>query len=240
MQAFNKKLIFGYGYPLLNNLLLVLMDLSNRTGLSLFIRSILPSTSSIVGSIVVILILTGFHVLLLTNRPEVLLPKVAGESNDQMIQIYDKTVLAFINNFFGSSILGVLSTALVWGFAGWVVYSIIDLITNTYNEWRSSEVEINFESNKETIRKNLLDQLIIKILWRFLIGLLTIITFISMRGFVAELFNMNVVIIASNSLYYTILGIIVLFSGWMLLLHIYVIYFRLFLLRTRVFGEIIR
>src|SRR5687768_12811735 len=96
----------------------------------------------------VILGVVGFHLLLLSQEADLLLPHLAGSTNDQLAQIYQTSVLGPLNRAFGSDWLGIVSTALVWGLVGFVVYSIMEYLVSLITEWRSNDTDITMQSQK--------------------------------------------------------------------------------------------
>jgi hypothetical protein len=215
------------------------MQYKNRSTLWLFGRTLLPSMGSIAGSMVVILLIVGFHLLLLSNNADLFLPYVAGRSDDQLAEIYESNILGPLNNIFGSGLLGAVSTAFVWGLIGLIIYTLFDFLIASLQEWRRSDSDIAMSEQGKIIRHPLHNQAVIRILWRFLLGVIAIAGIIALRPMILNLFAHDVAFLKAASAVEMLKHLGVVIAGWLLILHLYVVLFRLFMFRTRVFGEII-
>ncbi|MCA9331400.1 hypothetical protein KC968_00495 [Candidatus Saccharibacteria bacterium] len=217
------------------------MELEKRSNLSLFLRTLTPSPSSLVVSFVIMLLIVGFHFLLLSNQPELFLPHVAGESSDsQLTTVYQSSVLGPLDNLFGSDFLGVASTALIWGFAGWIVYSLIDFGIASFKEWRTSDEDIAYVGKDRIIQRPMHQQTLVRLGLRAVIGVVAICGLFVFRPMFSFLFFHDVEFLRASSAVSMVYHATTVIIGWLLLMHFYVVMFRLFAFRTRVFGEIIR
>jgi len=184
--------------------------------------------------------IVGFHFLLLSNQPELFLPHVAGSNNDQLTKIYENSILGPLDNLFGNDFLGLASTALVWGFAGWIVYSLIDFGITTFQEWRTSDEDIAYTGKDRIVRRPMYNQTLTRILWRFVIGVVAIGGLFVLRPVISTLFYHDIEFLRTDSPTNMAQHALTVILGWMLIMHFYVVLFRLFSFRTRVFGEIIK
>lgn len=183
--------------------------------------------------------IVGFHLLLLSSQSELFLPHVAGESNDQLALVYEVNILMPLNNLFGSNFLGVASTALIWGLTGWVVYSLLDFAISSYQEWRRSDTDIMHPGKDRIVHRPAHEQVVIRILWRFLIGVVAVSGLIALQPIVSNLFRQDVLFLKATSGMAMFQHVVFVTVGWLAIFHLYVVLFRLFVFRTRVFGEII-
>jgi hypothetical protein len=215
------------------------MDYNKHHERQLVLRSLLPSISSLVGSFVFALVLIGFHLLLLSQESELVLPHFTGVVNDQVADVYATAVLAPLDRTFGSSTFGILSTALVWGLVGWVIYALLDYIITSIKEWRTSESDVAIQAKNKMVKHPMQRQIIIRNLWRFMLSVVLVAYTISIQPVVSELFEQDIAFLRSSSLSEMLTHLGIAIGGWLLVFHIYIILFRLFVFRTRVFGEII-
>lgn len=215
------------------------MENQKHSNLRLFLRTLTPSLSSLAGSLALMVFVVGFHLLLLSNQSELFLPHVAGENNDQLALVYETNFLGPLNNLFGSSFLGVASTALIWGLTGWLVYALIDFIINSWQDWRRSDTDIAHPGKDQIVRHPMQEQTIIRILWRFLIGIVAVSMLLVLHQVVSNLFQHDVLLLRADNGIEMLKHLIILIVGWLSVFHVYVVLFRLFVFRTRVFGEII-
>lgn len=215
------------------------MENQKRSGVRLLLRALTPSASSIVGSFVVMVFIIGFHLLLLSNQPELFLPHVAGSSNDQLTEIYENSILGPLDNLFGNDFMSVASTALVWGITGWVVYSLIDLGITSYQEWRRSDEDIAYPGKNRIIRHPMHNQIVTRFLVRFAVSVLAVAGLFILRPVISTLLYHDIQFLRASSPIEMLRHAAVVIAGWLMVLHVYVVLFRLFAFRTRVFGEII-
>lgn len=134
--------------------------------------------------------------------------------------------------------MGVVSTAFVWGLAGWVVYALLDFMVSSLQEWRRSDTDISV-SEGSVVRHPLHNQVVIRVLWRFLLGVIAIGGLIALQPLISELFRQDVEFLKASTATDMLKHLGIVFAGWFIVLHFYVVIFRLFVFRTRVFGEII-
>lgn len=206
----------------------------------LWLRSLTPSAASLAGVFVIVVIIVGFHLLVLSGDPTLFVPHLAGrESNDQLAQAYTSVVQRPLDRTFGNDTFGVISTAAVWGLVGWVIYAIIDFILMTVKDFRSDAKQVTVPDKDKIIAHPLHHQLIVRILWRFTVGLALIMLTIGLHPVIARLFEYDVELIMTDSIPEMIKLTCLILIGWTVILHAYVVLFRLFVLRTRLFGEII-
>ena len=199
----------------------------------------MPSLGSLAGSLVLVLAIVGFHLLLLSNQADLFLPHVAGGTSDQLAEIYTSNILGPLNNLFGNSTFGVVSTALVWGLAGWIVYALLDFAVNSWQDWRRSDSDINVPRSGKVVRHPMHSQVVIRVLWRFLLGVIAIAVLIALQPIISNLFSHDIEFLKadSGSEMFKHIGIVI--ASWLAILHGYVVLFRFFVFRTRVFGEIL-
>lgn len=215
------------------------MENQKYSNARLILRTLTPSSSSIVGSLAVMVVIISFHMLLLSNQPELFLPHVAGDYSDQLTNIYETNVIGPLNALFGNSLLGVLSTVLLWGFVGWIVYSLLDLAIMSFQEWRKSDEDIAYTAKDTYIRHPMHSQILIRFAIRFFVGVMIMGSLVAFRPIVSTLLYHDIEFLRAEAILDMALHMLVVIIGWLFVLHFYVVMFRLFAFRTRVFGEII-
>lgn len=183
--------------------------------------------------------IASMHILLLSQQPDLLLPHFTGTANDQLIELYTTAVLGPLDKVFGNHVLGTVITAAVWGLVGWVLYTTADFLVIRIKELRSSDKEVNVSIEHQVVYHPLYRQLAIRLLWRFLVGLIMVVATVLLQPIVATLFREDILFLRASSPLEMLRHAAISLGGWLILLHLYVILFRLFVLRTRVFGEII-
>jgi hypothetical protein len=200
----------------------------------------MPSASSLVGGFVLAVIIMGLHLFLLSNdQANLLLPHLAGTTNDQLAEVYNTTIQQRLDEAFGNTTFGVISTAVVWGAAGLLVYTVADFIFSNIRDLRASNTNVAVPIKNEVIDHPLHRQIVIRLLWRFLIGIVLVVATLAFGPFISGLFQYDVALLGTDSVLEMLKLTAMSLGGWTLIFHVYVVLFRLFVLRTRVFGEII-
>jgi hypothetical protein len=205
----------------------------------LFVRSLEPSYASIGSCLLLTVVIVACHLLFLSSQADLLLPHFAGEVNGQLEAIYAVRVLRPINDAFGNSVLSTLTTALVWGLVGWVIYAVLDAVASTRRDLQSRRHEISIPQKGQVIYHPIFSQVVFQVLWHFFIGLIFVGSTVALLPILGNLLKHDVYLLQAEGTLAMLrqMGIVVV--GWALILHYYVILFRLFVLRTRVFGEIL-
>lgn len=212
---------------------------SSRPTWRLFLRTAMPTVGSITGAFVATIFIVGGHLLLLSQDAGLLLPTFAGTSNDQLAEVYTNTILGPLNRAFGNNTLGALSTALLWGFVGWAVYAVVDFLVVRAKELKSSDKEIATPLQNQVIYHPMHRQIVIRLLWRFLMGMVLLVVTLLLQPVVSNLFHQDVLLLKSADSIEMLKHAGIVLVGWIAIFQLYVVLFRLFVLRTRVFGEIL-
>jgi hypothetical protein len=215
------------------------MSYNRRSAFWLVLHTLAPSAASLVIGIVLTVFVVGFHLVLLSQEADLLVPQFAGTFNDQLAQEYAINILGPLDRLFGNSVFGTLSTALLWGFVGWAIYAIADFIIINVKDLRESKRDINVQLKTQVTRHPLENQLVIRMLWRFLWGMVLIVVTLGLQPVIANLFRHDIALLRSPSAVEMLRHSVIVIGGWALIFHMYVVLFRFFVLRTRVFGEII-
>lgn len=213
--------------------------IQKTSGIKLFLRSLLPSAASIVCSLAATVGIVGFHLLVLSRDASLFLPRVAGSSNEQLARLYAANIVEPIDKAFANSVFGALSSAFLWGLVGWGIYAFADFVLTTARELHQSDTNIQLPLKNQVIQHPLHRQAIVRMLWRLMVSLLFLVATFALLPVLSWLFKMDVRIVQSENFLdmLKLIGMVVL--GWLGVFHVYVVLFRLFLLRTRVFGELI-
>lgn len=212
---------------------------TNTSNWHLIVRTLLPSTSSLAGGLLLSLTIIGFHMLLLSRRGDLFLPHFTGVFSDRLADIYAERILRPMDQAFGSSIFGVLTTALVWGLAGWIIYALLDYVATSLREWRQSETDIAYQGKNMVVKHPMHQQFIIRNLWRFFLGIVLVAFTLSLQPVVSGLLQQDIDFLRASEGLEMLKHLGIAVAGWMLIFHIYIVLLRFFVFRTRIFGEIL-
>ena len=210
-----------------------------RQGIWLWVHALSPSVASLIGSLLLAMTVVGLHLLLLSMDPNVAVRQIFGEVNDQVVDNYTGNFLDPIDRTLNTRTLSTLSTALLWGVIGWVIYSVLDFIATTLKEIRISRTDINMPSRDKVVQHPLRRTMFIRLLWRFFVGLLVVVYTVLALPYMAKLFRQDILLMRSSSSMDALEHIALSLLGWIIIFQVYVILLRLFVQRTRVTGEIV-
>ena len=197
-------------------------------------RSLLPSSLSLMVTFLLSGLIVGGHILSITLNGKAL----PSTLNEYAIQDYTTTVidplLRVTNNVTFNNGLSIL----MWALFGWLLYAIVAFIANNLSEIRTAKQEIRFVEGYP-VYSPMHRSIIGRLLWRLcVIVLLVVGTFFATDAMHYSLMNDYRFLLATSvpeMLPYLLINLAI----WMGLLHGYVVLLRLYLLRTRVFGEIL-
>lgn len=214
--------------------------MSKNSEWKLWLHAFTPSLASAVISITLLILILAFHLLLLANDPDLVVYELAGtRPDDRLTQLYVSVIQQPLDNAFGSDTLGILSTVVIWGFVGWAIYGIADFLISNIKTIKGSSTEIIRPNKGKVIRHPLRRQLAIRLLWRFFIGLTLVVATLAMQPYVINLFEMHVELLTADDMAQRATHALFILFGWLAVFHVYVVLLRLFVLRTRFYGEII-
>ncbi|HET7302355.1 MAG TPA: hypothetical protein VFI74_03445 [Candidatus Saccharimonadales bacterium] len=206
---------------------------------SLLLRSLLPSSTSIITGSLLAFIIVGAQLLTLSLNYGALLPQFFGGVEGYWVDTYAQYVLGPVQSFTTNGIVNTLILALFWGLIGWLIFWVVNTITSGWRDIRENQEAVTVLSATKVIYHPQRGMIVARIIWRILIvGAFIMSTFITLpfahslsvmvqEGFYAPALTRTI----------TVLGLAYL--GWMAILHFYVVLLRLYLFRTRVYGEII-
>ena len=207
---------------------------SSTFSVKLFFRAFLPSSTSFVTCVFLAIAAMGLHTGLILINGQARL----GIVNSQYLDSYNTTfidpILRFMNNPNLNSSLGVV----LWGAFGWVLYTLIAVVADALHEWRLARSQVRIIAGA-IVRNPMQKPLIARLVWRFAVAL------------VLAFFTVLIVPLVQNCLrndYYMVTSVDTLgglpyflrsLGLWMVVFHGYLVLLRLYLQRTRVFGEIV-
>jgi hypothetical protein len=216
------------------------MSYQERSGWQLLFRSILPSATSLTSGLFMTVGIVALHVLILSNDPDLLVPQIAGRAaDDQLTSVYTSIVRQPIDRAFGNNAFGVLSSAVFWGLVGYALYAIADFLVTTLRDLKNSDTDISVPRKNQVVKHPLHRQLVIRLMWRFLMGMLLVVVTVALQPVIAGLLHRNIDLLRSDSGLAMLKHAGIILAGWLAIFHLYAVLFRLFVMRTRVFGEIL-
>lgn len=201
-------------------------------------RSLLPSTTSFIWGSIFALLIIGLHLLLLSINSGVVLPhifdSVGGWSNGS------SQLLAPVRSTIHSSYANSALVVLLWGLVGWTVYEITSGIVTAARAVRDDRQTVYMPSEAHVVYHPLRRTLIVRIIWRFCVLVLAITAATLLQPLIHEIWvwDEQTMHVASMPGLLRLVGLA--YISWLFILHVLLIFLRLFLFRTRVYGEVVR
>lgn len=207
---------------------------SSTFSVKLFFRAFLPSSTSLVTCTFLAMLAIGLHAGLILINGQARL----GIVNSQYLDSYNTTfidpVLRFMNNPQLNSSLGIV----FWGAFGWVLYTLIAVIADAVHEWRLARSQVRIVAGA-IVRNPMQRPLFARLSWRFAVALVLALFTVVVVPLIQYCLRSDYYMVTStdavNSLPYFLRS-----AGiWILIFHSYLVLLRLYMQRTRVFGEIV-
>jgi len=198
----------------------------------------MPSGASLAGCVLTALAVLGIHVLFLTLNAGDLLPELLSNLDATWVSLYSTFVANPLKDVLANPILNTVAVGLMWGILGWLVYAGLEFVVTTVREFRESDDEVSLQGDDHFVRHPMRQLLVMRLLWRLGLGVAVVIFTISLGPVWGFLFDGQALLRSPGTV--ETVKHIAIFTGVMTaILHMYVILLRLFVFRTRLFGEII-
>ncbi|HSW98938.1 MAG TPA: hypothetical protein VLF71_03815 [Candidatus Saccharimonadales bacterium] len=205
----------------------------------LLLRCFLPSLLSASLCVLLALILVGIHTLLLSNNSGVFAPGVFGQQSGLWVAAYSAHVLQPLDSAVHNSVVNTVLLAGIWGILGCAVLGVVGLAVDFVRSLRAEEKSVTLSAAKGVVQHPLRRTFFMYWLWRFFVGMAAVLATAALLPVVRNLLLRDAVLLQSASAAVLFRDIAVVCGAWAGILHGYVVCLRLFMLRTRVFGETI-
>lgn len=205
----------------------------------LLLRCFEPSSTSLIVSTLLSLFCIGINLLFTSMDAGTLLPGLFGEQSQQWTEAYTTAILQPVETFSNNNSLNTLLVAASWGILGWVLYAITSVIVSAVREYRGTDEAIYIPNETHVVHHPLRRMLVARLLWRLFIIVVAIAVFIQMMPLFANMALWSEELTFADSIQTVLRAGGKLFAGWMLTQYAAVVLLRLYLFRTRVFGEIV-
>jgi hypothetical protein len=206
---------------------------SNLTTKKLLWRSFLPSPTSFLLTGIVGFFTVASSILLDSVTVGTALP---GVLDGQWAIVYTQNVVQPLTTFLSNNLFNKLLVAGLWGFAGFVVYIIFEYVMHTRQDLRDTQHDIQM-ARGEIIQQPLKDEYWTNIKWRIAVVVGGIIFLVAMQPFLHHASSVPPKFVLSQNLAADSIQVAIAVIEWTILWHGIVVFLRLYLQRTRVFGD---
>lgn len=207
---------------------------SFSSSIKLFVHALLPSSVSVIIGFILACVIIGVHVLFITlngdTRPIIL----SGEAYNS----YAANVLDPLLRLTNSNTLNNGINIFLWGLFGWALYAVVSYIVSSLSELNKAHHEVRIAGG--VVVQSPMDRpFLLALGWRLIIAITVIIYSVFVLSVLHYVFAHDYLLLSGMrplSIPVDVLKSIIII---MLVLHGYLILLRLYMKRTRVFGEIL-
>lgn len=197
----------------------------------LIAHSLEPTAASVIGCLLAAVLIILVHVFIVSLYQGTLFP---GAFNGQLTLDYNLHVVQPVETLLNMGAVNKTLMAGLWGVIGLLVYAPISYVVYLVKGWRHPE---GIDAAQRAFSRK---EFAVHVLWRFCIGLVAAALFYAgqplFRYLIAtDLRLFNEPSIAGMSLLYFARAI----GLWACILHVGLVLLRLYLFRTRIFGELL-
>ncbi len=207
---------------------------SFTTTLKLFIHTLFPSSASIITGFLLAITIMGGHLLLVTLNGEA----SPGTFDAHALDAYNSTIIDPLLRITNSSALNNGLGVVFWGIFGWALYAGVALIAGSISEWRLARSEVRIASGT-IVRSPMQRTLLVRFAWRFAVALSLAVFTMAVMPVMHYCLTNDYRMLLSSSFPETIPYFLRSLGAWLLVFHGYLILLRLYMMRTRIFGEIL-
>lgn len=203
-------------------------------------RSLLPSATSIIIESVAALFLIGLHMVLMSVNAGVILPRLFSTLGGGWSTSQSPQIITPLNNVIHSQYLNTAFIICLWGLAGWIVYEITFMIVSASRSVHESQNSVYVPREALVVHHPLRRLLVAKFAWRLSILVIALFMASAIQPLLRHIWLWDEAIAQTVSLAELLKLLSYAFLSWVAIFHIFVVLLRLFLFRTRVFGEVIQ
>ncbi len=208
---------------------------TSHSSIKIFFHAFMPTSASLVAGFMIACGLSGTHLLIMAVNGQAQ-PVIVDDSH--AYESYQNFLVQPLLRFTNNSGLNTVLATLLWGLFGWAVYSGITFVIKQGTDWRAARsqvrlVEGHLVHNSET------KDVIKRTVWRLAISFASVIFTVLIHPLLQKCLQDDYQLITSQTAHEAIINILPTLGIWMLIAHGYTVLLRLYMMRTRILGEIL-
>ncbi len=197
-------------------------------------RSLLPSAMSSLLCLCFSILFIGVHLLLLSLNIGTALPQFF---DGQWGIMYTNNIVQPLETLFNNLAFNNVLVIILWGIAGLGTYFLVEYVIHMQSGWHHAENDIQIVGGK-IIYHPARRSFITTVLWRNCILIVFVAIFIFAQVPLQRLLGTDPeLVVGGLSLVASVRRLTLELVGWTLFAHSVVVFLRLFLMRTRLFGD---
>lgn len=200
----------------------------------LIFRALLPTAASLMASSFMAVAVIVAHVIVISLNNHVY-PQILDSS---VVPEYHATFIDPITRIMTNTTLNNGLGMLLWGIFGYVLYACIAAVTTSVREWRVARSEVRIAAGT-IIQSPMHKSVLTRTIWRLAVGVLFVAFTIAIAPVMRHCLSNDYRILLEPTFSSVVKYSLITIALWMAVFHGYLILLRLYVMRTRVFGEII-
>jgi hypothetical protein len=201
----------------------------------LILRSLYPSAISGVLCFCFSVVVVGIHLVLLSLTAGTSLPTLF---DGQWGIAYTNYVVGPLERVTNNLTVNNVLVIVLWGVVGLGVYVIFEFIGQFFSDWRHAEHDIEISGEGRVVLHPARRTFFTTILWRMSVLCFAVIGFIAVQPLIEQVFKAGPrIVLGTLPTAQVFFELCLSVAIWMCLAHGVVVILRLFLMRTRLFGD---
>lgn len=180
------------------------------------------------------LLVVGLHLLVVTLNGDAR----PGTFDSHALSAYNATIVDPLLRLTNSTALNNGLGVVLWGLFGWILYECVALVAGNISEWRMAKNEVRIAEGT-IVRSPMHRSLLVRIVWRFAMAALLVTFTLAIMPAMHYCLTNDYHMLIATSVPDTFPYLLRTIGVWMLIFHGYVVLLRLYMQRTRIFGEIL-
>jgi hypothetical protein len=206
---------------------------SKHSTIQLILRSLQVTKGNLFVYLIVSVLFVGVNIVLQSVNVGTALP---GVLDGQWAISYTEHVVQPLTELLSSNTLNKALIAVLWGFAGFLVYIVFEYVIHWSKTLRESRTNIRM-ARGNVIEHPLTNGFWTSALWRASILILAVAFLIAVQPLISDALSATQNILLSDNLIRDGLQVVLAVFEWMFVLHGLVVLVRLYAMRTRLFGD---
>lgn len=196
-------------------------------------RALLPSPASATGCILGAIFLVCGGTLLASFNVGTFLPNLFEGT---WATAYTNTIVQPFESITNSQTWSNAAVVVLWGITGLLVYSLIEELAQIGHDWYEATKDVEFRGST-SIRRTHVKEFLTRLLWRLLVVAGAITLMVLLHPLLLYIFRTEHAFVLGMPLLSALKQLVYVLAIWVLLLHICLVLIRLFVFRTRLFGD---
>jgi hypothetical protein len=201
----------------------------------LLLRALVPSAIGIICYLLAGLIVAGAHALSLSTSGSAF----PTSTNDTFMLFYANYIIGPLTRVLNSDTLSNGTLILFWGVCGWIIFEVVAVVVRAIGQLRETNRDISVPSEGVVVRHPLEGALLTRFAWRISVWVVAVCYTLAITPAIQWCLSNGERLLGTGTAAQAVLIGISTIGVWALIIHGYIIFLRLYLLRTRVFGELL-